>query len=174
METVMLTVLLEQIHQDLHDALGTLSIDIVKPQSSETAEALQVFRERLARFALEAEALAKQWVEITKQPGPVDPPPSTPGVLHLKDKVGDASLDQTQQMLNLIETEGVAKVYVICKKHHIVATRKTTHLFVDKEPYTLAQPAKPIQGEDGYPYYVYCCMSMEQKQKRLDEVAKWL
>lgn len=168
METAMLTALLEQVHQDLHDALGTLSIDIAKAQLGATAEAMQAFREHLARFALEAEALAKQWESIAK------PTPLPAGVLHLGVRMGDVHLDQTQQMLGLIQAIGAAKVYAICKQHRIVANRKTAHLFVDKEPYELAQPAKPVQGEDGGTYYVYCCMSVDQKQKRLDAIAQWL
>lgn len=161
-----------RIFARLEDELGNAllsaskSIGAMPPESRESRQ-LQSIHARLSAICHDVMVLRQGWEEPL-------PPPPPPGVLHLKDKVGDANLDQTQQMLNLIETEGAAKVYVICKKQHIVATRKTTHLFVDKEPYTLAQPAKAIQGEDGYPYYVYCCMSMEQKQKRLDEVAKWL
>ena len=93
--------------------------------------------------------------------------------LHLGNRIGEGN-NQTKQMIDLIQSVGAAKVYGICKRHNIVANGKSTHLFVDKEPYKIALPAKPILGEDGGTYYVYCCLSVGQKQQRLNEIAKWL
>lgn len=61
METTNLAPTFKQLGQTLREALGSLSLDIVKAQSKETATALQMFRDNLAQFALEADKLSKQW-----------------------------------------------------------------------------------------------------------------
>lgn len=157
-----------RIFARLEDELGNALLSASKsigamPSESRESRQLQSIHARLSAIYHDVMVLRQGWEE------PLPPPP--PGVLHLKDKVGKAGQDQTTQMLELIHAFGAARIYGICKRHNIVATRKTTHLFVDKEPYTLAQPAKPVSGEDGGTYYVYCCLSMEQKQKRLDKIA---
>ena len=177
METANLAPTFKQLGQTLREALGTLSLDIVKAQSKETATMLQTFHDNLAQFALEADDLAMQWEEIAGTRGKrkrnetkeID----TSGRLHLGNRIGEGN-NQTKQMIDLIQSVGAAKVYGICKRHNIVANGKSTHLFVDKEPYKIALPAKPISGEDGGTYYVYCCLSVGQKQQRLNEIAKWL
>lgn len=179
METTDLAPTFKQLGQTLRDALGALSIDIVKAQSKETATALQAFRDSLAQFALEADKLSAQWDGIVgtrprrKRRGSDTTVTCPPDKLHLGNRIGGDG-NQTKQMLGLIQSVGAAKVYGICKRHNIVANGTTTHLFVDKEPYTIAQPAKSVTGEDGGTYYVYFCLSVGQKQQRLDEVAKWL
>lgn len=177
METTNLAPTFKQLGQTLREALGSLSLDIVKAQSKETATALQMFRDNLAQFALEADKLSKQWGEIAGTRGKRKRN-ETKGIdtsdrLHLGNRIGEGN-NQTKQMIDLIQSVGAAKVYGICKRHNIVANGKSTHLFVDKEPYKIALPAKPILGEDGGTYYVYCCLSVGQKQQRLNEIAKWL
>lgn len=159
------TGILNRLEGALENALLVLSKGIgTIPQESQESEQLHAILTRLSAICHDVEDLRKGG----------NPIPPDPDVLHLKDKVGRNGQDQTKQMLALIQAFGAARIYGICKQHNIVATQKTTHLFVDKEPYTLAEPAKAIPGENGETYYVYCCLSMEQKQKRLDEIAKWL
>lgn len=160
------TGILSRLEDDLEKALLALSkgIGTVPPESQESKQ-LHAILTCLSSIYHDVE-------NFKKGQGPIPPPPDD--VLYLKDKAGVKGQDQTKQMLALIQAFGAARIYGICKRHNIVANRKTTHLFVDKEPYQLAVPARAIPGEDGGTYYVYCCLSVVQKQKRLNEVAKWL
>lgn len=127
---------------------------------------------RLQQFISDVKELSKKWDNLEDFLG--KPPPTPSNCLHLGSLVGQGS-NQTEQMLWLIETVGAAKIYDICKSHKIVAPwTGSTKLFVDVEP--TADSSSPVRGEDGKTYYVYnySYLSLEQKQKRLDEVAKWL
>ncbi len=160
--------MLNRLQGELENALLSLSksIGAVPPESQESAQLHDILT-RLSSICHDVEDLRE---------GQSQTPPLSTGydVLYLKDLRGISLRDPTKQMIDLILFSGVDEIYEICKRHNIVATPETTHLFVDKEPYTLAEPAKPIPGTDGTTYYVYCCLSVEQKQQRLDEIAKWL
>lgn len=178
-----LTSFFRALDNDLVQALGELSNDIADPAEAERVEELKLFHKWLSKFARDAATLGKEWKRLNGPKKPPFPKPVPVTVtepepeldqLHLGKLVGKGR-NQTEQMLSLIQTVGAAKVHAICKKHNILAApRKSPNLFVDDGPYEIAQPAKPVQGEDGKTYYVYCCLNVGQKQKHLDAIAKWL
>ena len=182
-----LTSFFRKLDNDLVQALGELSYDIADPAEANRVEELKLFHKWLSKFARDAETLNKEWKRLSgnkkhpiPKPDPVtvskpepEPEPDSEQ-LYLGKWVGKGRT-QNAQVLYLIQTVGAARVHAICKKHNILAApRKAPYLFIDDKPYEIAQPAKPVQGEDGKTYYVYCCLNVGQKQKRLDAIAKWL